>query len=272
MGKRVHKDPVVTGRGTNIEKEVIAMLSSYPVACPHANCTWTGSLVPSHLRGGADAEIASMHRAWFHCPSCHGDWEVRITDDRVTVLPRAERPGGFQDRQSSKPARAVAFDIDSASLASLREALAGWEIDSINGASPASLAQNWDSAGADLLVVSAGGNITEILRLCRFLTSSCTGYSTEIRDKAGETLGAKQHVPGLLLGAPLVVLVPAGQEVLVEAALEAGARSCLVLPIHPKDVASMLAHTRAGNQPGRHTLNLDQAQVEDHWRDDGGQG
>jgi hypothetical protein len=29
---------------------------------------------------------------------------------------------------------------------------------------------------------------------------------------------------------------------------------------------------RQGNQPGRHTLNLDPAQREDHWRDDGGQG
>ena len=69
------------------------MLSSYPVACPYANCGWTGSLVPSLLRGGPDAEIASMHRAWFRCPRCQGDWEVRITDDRVTVLPAVERLG-----------------------------------------------------------------------------------------------------------------------------------------------------------------------------------
>lgn len=68
------------------------MLSSYPVACPHANCVWTGSLVPSHLRGGPDAEIVSMHRAWFRCPRCQGDWEVRITDDRVSVLPNEQAP------------------------------------------------------------------------------------------------------------------------------------------------------------------------------------
>jgi hypothetical protein len=67
------------------------MLSSYPVGCPHANCGWIGSLVPSLLRGGADAEIASMHRAWFRCPRCQGDWEVRITDDRVTVVPAVQR-------------------------------------------------------------------------------------------------------------------------------------------------------------------------------------
>jgi len=40
----------------------------------------------------------------------------------------------------------------------------------------------------------------------------------------------------------------------------------------PKEVVGVLAHARAGNQPGRHTLNLDQAQIEDRWRDDGGQG
>jgi hypothetical protein len=68
------------------------------------------------------------------------------------------------------------------------------------------------------------------------------------------------------------VLVPSGQGPLVRAALEAGAHSCLLLPIYAKEVASMLVHARAGNQPGRHTLNLEGAQCEDRWRDDGGQG
>jgi hypothetical protein len=63
------------------------MLSSYPVACPHKNCGWTGSLVPSTIRGGAGAVITSRQLAWFQCPSCQGDWEVRITDDKVTILP-----------------------------------------------------------------------------------------------------------------------------------------------------------------------------------------
>jgi hypothetical protein len=62
------------------------MLSSYSVVCPHEGCGWTGSLVPSMLRGGADAEIASAQRAWFRCPRCRADWEVRITDDQVTIL------------------------------------------------------------------------------------------------------------------------------------------------------------------------------------------
>jgi hypothetical protein len=66
------------------------MLSSYSVGCPHETCGWTGSLIPSLLRGGADAEIVSMQRAWFRCPRCERDWEVRINNDRVTVLPVVE--------------------------------------------------------------------------------------------------------------------------------------------------------------------------------------
>jgi serine phosphatase RsbU (regulator of sigma subunit)/DNA-binding NarL/FixJ family response regulator len=177
----------------------------------------------------------------------------------------------FREGVSSKPARAVAFDVDAASLASLGEALPGWEIDTINGATPASLADNWDPAAADLLVVSVRDNATETLGLCRFL-SICTRYSTEAREEGAETLSPRGNLLAVQPDAPLLVLVPSDQETLVGAVLRAGAHSCLVLPIHPKEVASMLAHARAGNQPGRHTLNLEQAQTEDRWRDDGGQG
>jgi hypothetical protein len=69
------------------------MLTSYPVTCPHADCTWKGDLIPSLLKGGTVAEIATMHRGWFHCPQCGGDWEVRITADVVTVLPVVEHGG-----------------------------------------------------------------------------------------------------------------------------------------------------------------------------------
>ena len=61
------------------------------------------------------------------------------------------------------------------------------------------------------------------------------------------------------------------QETLVTAALGAGADSCLVLPVHAKDLASMVARVRAGNRPGRHTLGLDKAQREDPWQDVGGE-
>lgn len=66
------------------------MLSSYPVACPYAACGWSGNLVPSQIRGGAGAEIASMQRAWFQCPRCQRDWEVRLNGDEVIVLPGVE--------------------------------------------------------------------------------------------------------------------------------------------------------------------------------------
>jgi hypothetical protein len=69
------------------------MLSSFSVICPHQPCTWSGSLVPSLIQGGPDAEIASMQRAWFRCPSCHKDWEVRIKNDSVSVLPVNEHGG-----------------------------------------------------------------------------------------------------------------------------------------------------------------------------------
>jgi hypothetical protein len=247
------------------------MLSSYPVGCPCANCTWTGSLVPSLLQGGAEAEVASMHRAWFRCPRCQGDWEVRITNDRVIAMPAVECGSAFRDAVSSDPGRAVAFDVDAVSLARLRETLPGWEIDAVDGATPESLTDHWDPAEADLLVVDSNGNLAELLALCRFL-SEYTRDSTDNRKDRAELLGSREERPASRAGAPILVLVHPGQEKIVGAALEAGARSCLVLPVHTKSVASMLVHARAGNQPGRHTLNLDRSQVEDPWRDDGGQG
>jgi hypothetical protein len=69
------------------------MLSSYPVACPREACGWSGSLVPSSAQGGLGAEIPSTQRAWFHCPRCQRDWAVRISNDRVTVVPDAEYGG-----------------------------------------------------------------------------------------------------------------------------------------------------------------------------------
>jgi hypothetical protein len=69
------------------------MLSSYPVACPHQGCEWQGNLVPSHVRGGDDAEIAMFQRAWFQCPQCRRDWEMRIQGDKVVLSPVIEGAG-----------------------------------------------------------------------------------------------------------------------------------------------------------------------------------
>jgi DNA-binding response OmpR family regulator len=145
--------------------------------------------------------------------------------------------------------RAIAFDVDPASLLSLREAFPEWEIASVQGATAASLTQDWNLGSADLLIVGARDDGGEALGLCRGLRSQAARAVT-----------------------PLLVLVRSGQPALVSKVLKAGANSCLVLPIDAKEVASMLVRAQAGNQPGRHTLNLDQAQTEDRWRDDGGQG
>jgi hypothetical protein len=169
--------------------------------------------------------------------------------------------------------RAVAFDLDAASLLSLREALPGWEIEVVNGATAASLPRDWNPGEVNLLVVGVRANVTETLGLCRFL-AFCTSYARDSRQEVAETLGPHRNGQNQerWAGAPLLVLVPAGQEAIVGAALEAGAHSGLMLPIHAKEVASMLVHARADNQPGRHTLNLEGTQSEDRWRDDGGQG
>jgi DNA-binding response OmpR family regulator len=145
--------------------------------------------------------------------------------------------------------RVVAFDVDAASLASLREAFPGWEIETVNGACTASLSQNWDPGAAALLVVGVRDRVEETLGLCRGLRSQRGRAST-----------------------PLLVLVTPSQEALVRAALEAGAHSCLVLPVHAKELVTVVTRAREGNRPGRHTLDLDRPQREDRWRDVGGEG
>ncbi len=169
--------------------------------------------------------------------------------------------------------RAIAFDLDDASLISLREALPEWEIEVVNGATAASLSPEWSPGVADLLVVKARAEVVETLGLCRFLAFAVV-FSTDSREEETATFGLhrSRQNQALRADALLLVLVPPGQESLVRALLEAGADNCLVLPIHAKEVASMLAHAHDGNQPGRHTLNLHKAPCADEWRDDGGQG
>ena len=147
----------------------------------------------------------------------------------------------------SRP-KAIAFDVDPASLVSLREAFPEWEVEVVDGATPASLTRDWNPAAADLLVVGARDQVAETLGLCRGLRSQVGRADT-----------------------PLLVLVAPAQEALVRAALAAGAHSCLVVPVHAKDLVSMVARARAGNRPGRHTLDLDRAQREDPWREEGGE-
>jgi DNA-binding response OmpR family regulator len=155
----------------------------------------------------------------------------------------------MREKSMRNQPRAVAFDVDAASLLSLREALPEWEIEAVEGATAPSLTQDWNLRTADLLIVGARDDEAATLGLCRGL-----------RKQAGRAV------------TPLLVLVRPAQPALVRELLKAGADNCLVLPIDAKEVASMLVRAQAGNQPGRHTLNLEKAQTEDSWRDDGGQG
>jgi len=171
-----------------------------------------------------------------------------------------------------KLTRAIAFDLDPASLRSLRKALPGWNIEVLAGDTETSLTDQWHPGEVDLLVVKAH-ETTRTLALCRFLVR-CAVFSGDSHKGAADILGPRGSLQtqAQRAHAPLLVLVPAGQEELVKSVLEAGAHSCLTLPINAKDVASMLLHARAGNQPGRHTQSLEGAQSQDRWRDEGGQG
>jgi hypothetical protein len=167
----------------------------------------------------------------------------------------------------------MAFDVDTNSSASLRQALPGWQIDTVYGATVASLPCDWAPGPVDLLVVGVREDVAETWGLCRFLAR----YTSAVRASepgAVESLGLPKNLLEVArrTAVPLLLLLPSGQGVLVEAGLKAGAHSCLMLPINAKEVASMFVHAHAGNQPGRHTLNLEGAQTEDRWRDDGGQG
>ena len=142
----------------------------------------------------------------------------------------------------------LAFDVDPASLDSLRHAFPDWQVESVNRATTASLDRDWDPGAASLLVVGAREEMADTLGLCRGL-----------RGQAGRNR------------TPLLVLVRSAQEPLVRAALDASADSCLVLPVHPKELVAMVSRALAGNRPGHHTLGLDRPQRSDRWQDEGGE-
>jgi hypothetical protein len=184
--------------------------------------------------------------------------------------------------QTAEPAtqsKVIAFDVDPVSLIDLRKALPNSVIEVVEGGTAASLTRDWDPGTVDLLVVEAREDLAETLRLCRFLVSCGvlarnSQEATDTQEELPKTLGLHRSRKnrGRRPHSPLLVLVPRERKDIVMAVLEAGAHSCLMLPINAKDVASMLVHAQTGNQPGRHTVHLERAQTEDRWRDDGGQG
>jgi NAD(P)-dependent dehydrogenase (short-subunit alcohol dehydrogenase family) len=86
--------------------------------------------------------------------------------------------------------------------------------------------------------VGSRTNVTETLGLYRFL-AFCTAYSSDSRQEVADSSGV--HGGGQnqerRRDAPLLVLVNSGEDNLAESALQAGAHSCLMLPIHAKEVA-----------------------------------
>jgi hypothetical protein len=173
----------------------------------------------------------------------------------------------------------IAFNLDQPSLTGLRDAFPGFVIEAVDGAAAPSQRADWDPGTIDLFVVQSGDEIAQTLELCRSLASSA------VLAKAGPVITDSQEAnprkSGLRAGppdgqrrtrSPILVLLPQIQMKHLRDVLKAGAHTCLALPINAKDVTSMLAHAQAGNQPGRHTLNLERAQIEDRWRDDGGEG
>lgn len=177
------------------------------------------------------------------------------------------------------PSKTIAFDLDPDSLNSLREALPAAEIDEVNGATAASLMQDWDPGTVDLLVLTANRETAETLELCRFLVrcgvlGRAAPIVTDSQEALPKSLGLHRHRPNAARRphAPLLVLVPAERKNMVKELLKAGADCCLLLPANAKEMASMLVRAQVGNQPGRHTLDRERAQTEDRWRDEGGQG
>src|SRR3954462_15177075 len=126
--------------------------------------------------------------------------------------------------------KAVAFDVDATSLFSLQEALPGWQIDVVHGASASSLAHAGHPGAVDLLVVGVRANGTETLGLCRVLAFG-PPHAEGFRKELAELLAGEdgRRSPARRTDVPLLVLIAPGQEEIIGAALEAGAHSCLVL-------------------------------------------
>src|SRR5437588_6530995 len=77
----------------------------------------------------------------------------------------------MQEKQMPNQSKVIAFDVDQASLISLRQALPDSVIEVVNGATAASLTRDWNLGTVDPVVVQARKDVAEMLELCRFLVS-----------------------------------------------------------------------------------------------------
>lgn len=66
------------------------MLTSYLVTCPHFDCNWSGSLLPSRDTDSWKGSIPTTPVAVFVCPECNREWRARVVGDDVEPLPRVD--------------------------------------------------------------------------------------------------------------------------------------------------------------------------------------
>ncbi len=63
------------------------MLTSYLVKCPHFDCNFFGSLLPSRDTDSWKNSMPTTNVAMFHCPSCGKAWKAKVRGDDVEPLP-----------------------------------------------------------------------------------------------------------------------------------------------------------------------------------------
>jgi peptidylprolyl isomerase len=244
IGKRLHfRD----SRGIYRSACVVDVTDRY-VVCDE-NHPWAGQAVIEEI------EVLSIHAP--------GGTAEGNSGQSVKPEDQAGRP--------TSPGRVIVFDPDAPSLAALYDALVGWRVDVVYGATADTLPCDWDPGDARLLIVGVSANMTDTLDLCRFL-AFCAALpqgsgSATAQAADGDGRGVVRRD-----GVPLVVLMPHHAGTMVSAALEAGADGCLMLPLRAEDVRAVVGHGRTDTRQGRHTLNLDRAEREDRWSDEGGQG
>jgi hypothetical protein len=65
------------------------MLTSFVVRCPHPECRWFGSLIPTTTAGPLQGKPGVRPEVVFRCPSCKNEWHARVVGDDVRPLPLA---------------------------------------------------------------------------------------------------------------------------------------------------------------------------------------
>jgi hypothetical protein len=63
------------------------MLTSYLVKCPHFDCNFFGSLLPSRDTDSWKSSLPTVNVAVFSCPNCGREWKARVKGDDVIPLP-----------------------------------------------------------------------------------------------------------------------------------------------------------------------------------------